>query len=240
MKGTDIQGLQKLTERFSKVAETAGSSALSSALGVKLARGYSDVTTEIEIPGLDLMNADGDVGSVRNLFIDSKPSGRQSVGGNNSGKGKEKVDSDALPDWVESDTDSQLMLFVPFQSTIKLHSIQITSYASREPDEEDEEVPGRPRLIGLYTNRPHTLGFDEADDIPATQVIELKPEHWDEKTKTANAELRFVKFQNITSVVIFVKDAEGLAEKTRIDRIRFIGESGEKRAMGKLQKLDED
>jgi hypothetical protein len=239
MTGSDVRGLAKITERFSQITESTGSSVGSSAVsGVPLPRGYSDVTSEIDIRGLDLMNANGKLGSVRTLFSDTKPSGKESA--SDSGKGKGKATEEHDLDWIESDTDSQLMLFVPFQSTVKLHSLQITSFANRDEDEEDDDVPARPRRIELYTNRPHTLGFEESEDIPATQIIELKPENWNHETKTAVVETRFVKFQNITSVVVFVVDAEGGAEKTRIDRIRVIGESGEKREMGKLQKIGED
>jgi hypothetical protein len=239
MTGSDVRGLVKITERFSQITESAGSSVGTSVVsGVPLPRGYSDVTSEIDVKGLDLMNADGNLGSVRTLFRETKPSGKAS--GSDGGKGKGKATEESELDWVESDTDAQLMLFVPFQSTVKLHSLQITSYADRAEDEDDDEVPARPRRIELYTNRPHTLGFEEAEDIPATQVIELKPEDWNPETRTAVVETRFVKFQNITSVVVFVVDAESDAEKTRIDRIRVIGGSGEKREMGKLQKVGED
>jgi hypothetical protein len=39
---------------------------------------------------------------------------------------------------------------------------------------------------------------------------------------------------------MFIVDGEHGAEKTRLDRIRIIGESGEKRQMGKLQKIGDD
>jgi hypothetical protein len=53
-------------------------------------------------------------------------------------------------------------------------------------------------------------------------------------------ELRFVKFQNISSIVIFVADGDGDGEKTRIDRIRLFGDEGAKRDMGKLEKFGEE
>jgi PITH domain len=158
MKGADIGGLTRITSRFSEIAESAGSSSSAVVSGVQIPRGFSDVTSEIDLLGLDLLNADGALGSVRNLFSDTKPSGLQSTG-DAEGKGKGKVaDGKGSPDWVESDTDAQLMLFVPFQSTVKLHSLQLTSYASRDPEEDDDEVPARPKRIELYTNRSHTLG----------------------------------------------------------------------------------
>jgi hypothetical protein len=132
------------------------------------------------------------------------------------------------------------MLFIPFQSSVKVHSVHITSFSPRTEDDDDDEIPARPRRIELYTNRSHNLGFEEAEDTPETQAIEIKPSDWDPKTKTAVIETRFVKFQNVSSLVIFVVDAEDEAEKTRIDRIRIIGQSGEKRAMGKLEKIGDE
>ena len=50
------------------------------------------------------------------MFEDSKPSGLL------KGKAAEKP----AKDWVESDTDEQLMLFLPFQSTLKVHTLQVS------------------------------------------------------------------------------------------------------------------
>lgn len=100
-------------------------------------------------------------------------------------------------------------------------------------------MPMRPQTIKLYTNRPHNLGFDEAEDIQPTQEIEIGEEDWN-ANGTATLNLRFVRFQNITSVVVLVVDGDGDGEKVRIDRIRFIGESGEKREMGKLEKIGDE
>lgn len=102
--------------------------------------------------------------------------------------------------------------------------------------DDDDEVPMRPKTIQIYSNRAHILGFDEADDIPATQAITLSEKDWD-ATGTATLSLRFVKFQNITSLVLFIVDGEGEGEKVRIDRVRIIGETGEKRDPGKLEKV---
>ena len=35
-------------------------------------------------------------------------------------------------------------------------------------------------------------------------------------------------------------DGEGEGEKTRVDRVRLFGETGEKRAMGKLEKVGDE
>jgi hypothetical protein len=202
--------------------------------GAGLPRGYSDVTDQVDVRGLDLMNADSDFGTVRTLFETSSP---LSVG---KAKGKGVASgSDSKKDWVESDVDEQLMLYIPFTSTLKVHTVHLTSFPPSS-DDDDDDAPMRPKTVHLYINRQHNLGFEEAEDIPAIQTIELKPSDWDEKTGTAKLELRFVKFQNVTSLILFVADGEGSGEKTRIDRIRIIGDAGEKREMGKLEKIGDD
>jgi hypothetical protein len=52
--------------------------------------------------------------------------------------------------------------------------------------------------------------------------------------------LRFVKFQNVTSLVLFFVDGDGDSEKLRVDRIRIVGDAGEKRSMGKLEKIGDE
>ena len=64
----------------------------------------------------------------------------------------------------------------------------------------------------------------------------MSEKDWD-ATGTATLSLRFVKFQNITSLVLFIVDGEGEGEKVRIDRVRIIGGTGERRDPGKLEKV---
>ncbi|CAI7565102.1 unnamed protein product [Penicillium pancosmium] len=233
---------QKLNEVIQKLATEAtksdgageGSSGSGGIwLGATVAKGYTDVTDQVDAKGLELLNRDNQFGEPRILFESSKPSALNK--GKNAGGAAGK-------DWVESDTDEQLMFYIPFQSTLKVHSLQITSFpsATEEEDRDEDEVPMRPRSISLYTNRSHVLGFDEAEDIPAVQKVEIKAEDWDEKTGTANVALRFVKFQSVTSLVIFFSDGDGDSEKLRVDRVRIIGDAGEKRAMGKLEKIGDE
>ncbi|RHZ57695.1 thioredoxin-like protein 1 [Aspergillus thermomutatus] len=200
-------------------------------IGAAVPKGYSDITDQYEPKGLELLNRDSDFGTAKTLFEPSKPSAL-------SDNGKRKEGAPA--DWVESDTDEQLMLFVPFKSTLKVHSLQVTSLASASGSDEDDEAPMRPKTIQLYTNRAHVLGFDEADDTTPAQTVTIQPEDWDSKTGTAKIDLRFVKFQNVTSLVIFFVDGDGDSEKLRVDRIRIFGEAGEKREMGKLEKIGDE
>lgn len=128
------------------------------------------------------------------------------------------------------------MLYIPFQSTLKIHSLHLTSLPTAT---DDDEQPSRPKLIKIFTNRPRILGFDEADGMQAAQEVTLSDKDWDPTTGTAKIELRIVKFQNVSSIVLFVVESEGENEKVRIDRIRVIGETGEKRD-GKIEKIASD
>lgn len=116
---------KKLQDIVNKLAAEAGGASGSGGFGgpsssgwraADLPKGYDDVTDQLDVKGLDLLNADSDFGSVRVLFESSKPSALQ------NGKASEGQ----AKDWVESDTDEQLMLFLPFQATLKLHTIQVS------------------------------------------------------------------------------------------------------------------
>lgn len=240
IKGADARKLQAAAKKIAAEAdsdtaggygESSGSSGAGTWLGADLPKGYKDITDQVDVRGLDLLNADSDFGDARGLFAASKPTALDSA----KGKGKEKEGE--KKDWVESDTDEQLMLYMPFQSTLKVHTLHITSMPPTGEDVED--APMRPKTIQVYSNRAHVLGFDEAEDIPATHSVTLRPQDWDPKTGTTKVELRFVKFQNVTSLVIFVVDGEGEGERVRVDRLRVVGETGEKRDMGKLEKVGE-
>lgn len=129
VKGADPHKLRAIVEKLSSEIKSvssgggsgsgaAGSSSSAggnSALGwrgVGLPRGYTDVTDQVEVQKTELLNYDEDFGNVRTLLNSSKPSALS------GGKATEK-------DWVVSDTDEQLLLFTPFMSMVKLHTLQV-------------------------------------------------------------------------------------------------------------------
>lgn len=239
IRGADPRKLQATIRKFAAEADSDGSTAAGGYgeaagdstdgwVGASLPKGYANITDQVDLKSLDLLNADSQLGSASTLFDRSKPSALA----DDKGKGK-TGEGEAAKDWVESDTDEQLMLYIPFHSIVKIRSIHVTSL----PPRDGESGTMRPKTIQFYSNRPHILGFEEADDIPALQSVTLNPRDWDAKTHTAQVELRFVKFQNASSLVIFIVDGEGDGEKVRVDRLRVIGESGEKRELGKLEKI---
>jgi hypothetical protein len=241
VRGTNLRQLMAAVKNIAAEADASGSSSGGFGgdawLGASLPRGYQDVTHLVDLKGLDLLNSDSEFGDARTLFAEGKPS---ALGGAGKGKGKGKAGEAgpaaeaAKPDWVETDTDEQLMLYMPFQATLKVHTLLITSLPA-----DAETAPMRPKTIQVYSNRAHVLGFEEAEGIAATHSVVLRAQDWDAATGTARVELRFVKFQNVTSLVVFVVDGEGSGERVRLDRLRIVGEAGEKRELGKLEKVGE-
>lgn len=123
VQGANAGSLRSMVEKLAQEVQNVGSSsggassstAGGSALawrGAELPRGYTDVTDQIEVQRTELLNFDDEYGTVRVLFDSGKPG---ALGG---GKKTEK-------DWVISDTDEQLLLFTPFMSMVKLHTLQV-------------------------------------------------------------------------------------------------------------------
>ena len=119
VQGADPRKLQAVVKKLVAAADgpssVLGSSSVSGSWRIgDLPKGYGDITDQVDAKGLELLNADSEFGSVKTLFEASKPTGLQ------KGKAEEKT-----KDWVESDTDEQLMLFMPFLSTLKVHTVQV-------------------------------------------------------------------------------------------------------------------
>ncbi|KAL1919029.1 uncharacterized protein VTP21DRAFT_2410 [Calcarisporiella thermophila] len=160
--------------------------------------GYSDLTQYVTLNQLDCLNQQQDH-SVRNIFVRG-------------------------PNYLESDVDEQLIVVVPFNQAVRLHSIKFVGSG-----------PQAPKTVKLYVNR-YTLGFDEAESVEPTQVLELTERDFQEDEVTP---LRFVKFQNVNSIVLFIEDNQGDEETTKLEQLVFIGTPAEKVDIGNLKKLDE-
>jgi len=101
---------------------------------------------------------------------------------------------------LKSDADEQLLIHIVFNEVVKVHSIKFGEFNGGS----DPEL--NPSRIQLFVNR-ESMGFEDAEDIPATQVIELTAT--DLKENAAPKKLKFVKFQRVSSISIFVEDNAG-------------------------------
>lgn len=111
--------------------------------------------------------------------------------------------------YLESDVDPELLIAIPFNEPVKLKSISLFSAISPEQ---------APKSIKLYINHL-SLDFGDCENQKATQEMELSADD----VKGGKVELRFVRFQNVRSLHILVKDNQGDEETTRIDSIDIFG-----------------
>lgn len=111
--------------------------------------------------------------------------------------------------YLQSDCDEQLIISITFNQAMKIHSLKIKS----------PEQLG-PKTIKIFTNQPRTIDFDMADSCTSVQDLNIDPKDLVDGTPI---NLRFVKFQNVSNIQIFVKDNQSGGDKTQIDFLGFIG-----------------
>ena len=119
--------------------------------------------------------------------------------------------NDRSDTFVESDCDDQLLITIPFNSSVKIMSITI-----RSPD-----VEHAPSKVRLFANRLN-LDFDSAASVMAEQEFDL--DAGVAQGSGINLKLYFVKFQNVNSLTLFFPGpTHGDEETTRISRIQITG-----------------
>eukprot|EP00471_Norrisiella_sphaerica_P004573 CAMPEP_0184494016 /NCGR_PEP_ID=MMETSP0113_2-20130426/27596_1 /TAXON_ID=91329 /ORGANISM="Norrisiella sphaerica, Strain BC52" /LENGTH=175 /DNA_ID=CAMNT_0026879563 /DNA_START=141 /DNA_END=665 /DNA_ORIENTATION=- len=112
---------------------------------------------------------------------------------------------------LKSDSDEQLLIRINFDAFVKIKAIKITAPADCGPSS-----------IKLFVN-PGSLDFEGAEDEEGTQTIELSK---DDLKKDAKAlPVKFVKFQKVSTLVIFVQGNQEEEDQTVIQSIQLIGKS---------------
>lgn len=108
-----------------------------------------------------------------------------------------------------SDCDEQLIISITFNQVVKIHSIKFKAPPSHGP-----------KNVRLFINQPRTIDFDMADSLVSVQDLVV-----DQKDLESGSpiQLRFVKFQNVQNIQLFVKDNQSGQETTIIDHLAFIG-----------------
>jgi len=113
-------------------------------------------------------------------------------------------------EYLESDCDEQLMLSISFNQAVKVHSLKF-----RAPTDGTG-----PKTIKLFVNQPNEVDFDAGERMEGVQKIVLEESDLAEEKIIP---LRFVKFQNVTNIVLFVVDNQGGDDVTIINYIKLIG-----------------
>ncbi|KAI4278930.1 MAG: hypothetical protein LQ337_000632 [Flavoplaca oasis] len=108
---------------------------------------------------------------------------------------------------LESDSDEQILMFVPFTGVLKLHSVLVRSL-------EDSSAP---KTLKLYLNRDD-LDFSTASDLQPKQTLELS-----QTSEIQDLPVKRTSFGNTYSLTLFFEDNFG----NDITRISWIGFKGE-------------
>lgn len=110
--------------------------------------------------------------------------------------------------YLSSDCDEQLIISVTFNQAVKIHSIKMKAPPKNGP-----------KNVKLFINQPITFGFDQVPSQPH-QELEFTPK--DLEGNLVN--LRFVKFQNVQNIILFIADNQsGTDDATIIQELKFIG-----------------
>ncbi|KAM9322079.1 thioredoxin-like protein 1 [Pholidichthys leucotaenia] len=112
--------------------------------------------------------------------------------------------------YLESDCDEQLLITIAFNQPVKLFSMKLQS----------SDFAQAPKVVKVFINLPQSMGFDDAERSEPTQFLELSEEDYKDDGLIP---LRYVKFQNVQSVTLFIKSNQGDEETTKINYLTFIG-----------------
>ncbi|KAL2536843.1 PITH domain-containing protein [Forsythia ovata] len=124
---------------------------------------------------------------------------------------------------LESDADEQLLIYIPFTQVIKLHSIVI-----KGPEEEG------PKTVKLFANKEH-MGFSNVSDYPPSDTAVLS----EDNLKGKPVILKYVKFQNVRSLTIFIEDNQSGSDITKVQKIVLCGTTVETTDMKGLKKIED-
>lgn len=126
--------------------------------------------------------------------------------------------------YLESECDEQLILSIAFSQAVKVHSLKIKAPKDKGP-----------KNIKLFINQPRTIDFDMADSNTSIQDLTLSAKDIEEGNPIA---LRYVKFQNVQNIQIFVKDNQTGNEVTRIDHLAIFGSPISTTNMGEFKRVN--
>jgi len=125
--------------------------------------------------------------------------------------------------YLESDCDEQLIINLAFNQPVKLHSLKFSAPAENGPKE-----------VKIFINQPRTLDFDQAGSMEPVQKLDIDV---NDLVKGNPIPLRFVKFQNVQNLIIFVENNQGNTEVTRIDNLSVIGQTLGSTNMGDFKRI---
>ncbi|KAL4420910.1 hypothetical protein ABPG77_001251 [Micractinium sp. CCAP 211/92] len=116
--------------------------------------------------------------------------------------------------YLESDTDEQLLIHIPFNTACKLSGLVVKSTKSADQ---------APKRVKLFVNQP-TIGFGEAADAAGVQEFDLS----EEEVKGTQLQLKLVKFTKVNVLTIFIESNQGDEDTTIVQKLAIFGSGGDK------------
>lgn len=108
--------------------------------------------------------------------------------------------------WLESDVDEQLMISISFNQPVKLHSLKISNTK--------EHSDQAPKTIKTFINQPALPSFEQGESGPNVEVL----------TNSGDMiSLKYVRYQSVHQLTLFVVDNQTDAETTIIDSLVLYG-----------------
>jgi len=184
-------------------AATAAPAPAAPAAPVQVPRGQVDLVDFIDWTGVECLNQDSShsiVNALKQTFRDDEGL------------------------YLASDSDEQLLIYIPFMQVVKLHSALF-----KGPEEDG------PKTVKLFSNKEH-MGFSNVNDYPPSDTLDLSTDHLVENKP---ATLKYVKFQNVRSLTIFIEDNQSGSDVTKIHKIALYGTTVDTTNMKDLKKIEE-
>eukprot|EP00834_Sanchytrium_tribonematis_P004651 NODE_241_length_11910_cov_1.082381.p5 type:complete len:265 gc:universal NODE_241_length_11910_cov_1.082381:4886-4092(-) len=99
---------------------------------------------------------------------------------------------------LESDCDEQVIISLPFNATVKVHSLEISV----------KDIKKAPKSLKFYNNQQMT--FEDVDDLPCVQDLTLNESDYklEDKIYRAFVELKYVKFQRVPKLNVLLNNID--------------------------------
>lgn len=126
--------------------------------------------------------------------------------------------------YTESDCDGQLLIFLGFIQSVKLHSL-----CFRSPD-----LNYAPLTIKIFLNLSNSVDFDWAERTKPITELKLSSRDFESSNVTP---LPFIKFQFVQSLTLFIKDNQGGKDTTQISFVGLFGSTNKSSSMEDFKRI---
>ncbi|KAF3170248.1 hypothetical protein TWF106_007804 [Orbilia oligospora] len=123
---------------------------------------------------------------------------------------------------LESDSDQELIMFVPFAGIVKLHSLLIYS----PPDATS------PRTLKLFINRTD-VDFSNASSVTPTQTLEIPLVPPSSRPEITEIPLKRALFNNVRSLTLFFEENHSYDGEEEVTKIWYLGFRGDFMKVGR-------